>query len=129
MNEQLDCKLSTWAEIQQAIGQVFQDLDLSLPEEDLLGNEEGVTRANALRHLAEIEKKYAEILSLLHGDYSDCEEDGSPMIQRTTSLLDGVKATEGKIAKLALPVLDEDDGERPFSLEELQRSVKDQCMR
>ena len=72
MNEQLDCKLSTWAEIQHAIGQVFQDLDLSLPEEDLLGNEEGVTQANALRHLAEIEKKYAEILSLLHGDYSDC---------------------------------------------------------
>ena len=72
LNEQLDCKLSTWAEIQQAIGKVFQDLDLSLPEEDLLGNEEGVTQANALRHLAEIEKKYAEILSLLHGDYSDC---------------------------------------------------------
>ena len=130
VNEQLDCKLSTWAEIQHAIGQVFQDLDLSLPEEDLLGNEEGVTQANALRHLAEIEKKYAEILSLLHGD--DYEEDGSPMIQRTTSLLDGAKANEGKslavIAKLALPVLDEDDGERPFSLEELQRSVKDNAL-
>jgi len=52
--------------------------------------------------------------------------------QRTTSLLDGVQANEESsavIAKMTLPVLDEDDGERPFSLQELQRSVKDQCMR
>ena len=96
--------------------------------EDLIGTN-SVTENNVMQYLAAIENKTSEILTAIHGDYEDQESNGETTLSMANNASDNgsfVKAplelpsaTTGEDSELD----DDDDGERPFTMEELQESV------
>mmetsp|Transcript_13670 Transcript_13670/g.29363 ORF Transcript_13670/g.29363 Transcript_13670/m.29363 type:complete len:311 (+) Transcript_13670:606-1538(+) len=123
---ELQCeeKLGIWNSVRSRIMTVHNELGLSAPE-DLIGTN-SVTENNVMQYLAAIENKTSEILTAIHGDYEDQESNGTQMSvpnKKSDNLvktqMDLPSATTGEFFELD----DEDDGERPFTMEELQESV------
>ena len=100
--------------------------------EDLIGTK-SVTENNVWQYLARIEQKATEILTAIHGDYEDQESHaGLPSPSSKLNDNDGTSTKKFELPSVAsatalgeyMSELDEDDGDRPFTMKEIQHSLR-----
>ena len=118
VDTQYQSQLQTLNSIREKIEFVHNDLGLSVPE-DLIGTD----TISEMDYLAAIEQKVTDILTTINGDY---EDDASSIVISPSKAPcnDETVATNNLVLPTTSQLLLEQDGERPFTMEELQQSLR-----
>ncbi|KAL3783065.1 hypothetical protein HJC23_012102 [Cyclotella cryptica] len=116
-------KLDSWERIRASIQTACHELDVSIPCHFVVSD--GVTMNNVMEYLAAIEKKAIDIIQALNDDDPEYE-DGSQCSPRRTVFANKKLVDSG----VSLPNTNDfapdgfdDDGDRPFTFQELQSSL------
>jgi len=117
VDTQYQSQLQTLNSIREKIESVHNNLGLSVPVSLV-----GANNISEMDYLAAIEQKVTDILTSINGDYED--DAASTVISPSKAHCNDETAT----TKLELPsangLVRELDGERPFTMEELQQSLR-----
>jgi len=118
VDNQYQAQLQTLNSIREKIETVHSDLGLTVPE-DLIGTD----NISEMDYLAAIEQKVTAILTTINGDY---EDDAASIVisSPSTAHCNETVATTNLELPSANGQVRELDGERPFTMEELQQSLR-----
>jgi len=118
VDNQHQTQLQTLNSIREKIETVHSNLGLAVPE-DVIGTD----NISEMEYLAAIEQKVTDILTTINGDYED--DTASIAISPSKAhCTDETIATTNLELPSANGLVRELDGERPFTMEELQQSLR-----
>ena len=116
VDNQYQTQLQTLNSIREKIETVHRNLGLAVPE-DVIGTD----NISEMEYLAAIEQKVTDVLTTINGDYED--DTASIMISPSKTHCNDVATTNLELPS-ANGLVRELDGERPFTMEELQQSLR-----
>lgn len=125
--------VDTWNRVRSKVMKVYEELQLDMPNGVMIRSaDDGVTENNVIKYLGAIESKASEILAAIQeeddGDNNDNEQDEK---YRTSSVKKGEYGTSSSLVLPSATVIGNeydsqvDDDVRPFTMKELQVSLKD----
>ena len=120
--------VDTWNRMRSKVMKIYEELHLDMPNDIMIRSDDGVTESNVLKYLAAIERKASEILAAIReeddDDNNDEQDDKHP-----TSLAKKGEYGTSLVLPSATVIGNEynsqvDDDVRPFTMKELQQSLR-----
>jgi hypothetical protein len=124
--------VNTWNRLRSKVMKVYEELQLDMPNDVMIRSaNDGVTENNVLKYLGAIERRASEILAAIQEEDDDDNNDNDQDDKQRALL---VKKGEYGTSSLVLPSAtvigteynsQVDDDVRPFTMKELQQSLKE----
>lgn len=126
-------KVDTWNRVRSKVMKVNEELQLDIPNGVMIRSaDDGVTENNVLKYLGAIERKASEILAAIQEEDDDDNNDNEQDEKYRTSLVKKCEyvTSSGLVLPSATVIGNEsnsqvDDDVRPFTMKELQVSLKE----